>query len=132
VVEKLLAKGAQFFTLIHPTAIVGENVKIGRGVLICPYSVLTVDLTVGDFVTINLLCTIGHDAEIGDFSTLSCHCDVTGGVVLEAEVFMGSRSSILPKVRVGRGAVVGAGSVVLRKVAPGSVVFGVPAKRISE
>lgn len=131
VVEKLLAKGAQFFTLIHPTAIVGENVKIGRGVLVCPFSVLSVDLTIGDFVTVNSLCTVGHDTHIGDFSTLSGHCDLTGGAVLEEEVFMGSRSSVLPKVRVGKGAVVGAGSVVLRAVKPGDVVFGVPAKRIS-
>jgi sugar O-acyltransferase (sialic acid O-acetyltransferase NeuD family) len=131
VVEKLLAKGAQFFTLIHPTAIVGENVKIGRGVLVCPFSVLSVDLEIGDFVTVNSLCTVGHDTYIGNFSTLSGHCDLTGGAVLEDEVFMGSRSSVLPKVRVGKGAVVGAGSVVLRAVKPGDVVFGVPAKRIS-
>lgn len=131
VVEKLLAKGASFFTLIHPTAIVGENVTIGRGVLVCPFSVLSVDLLVGDFVTINSLCTVGHDTVIGQFSTLSGHCDLTGGAVLEDEVFLGSRASVLPKVRVGKGAVVGAGSVVLRAVKPGSVVFGVPAKCIS-
>ncbi|WP_268800257.1 acetyltransferase [Pseudomonas huanghezhanensis] len=132
VVNKLLAKGAEFFTLIHPTAILGENVQIGRGTLICPYSVLSVDLTVGEFVTVNTLCTISHDTSIGDFTTLSLHCDVTGGVVLEGEVFMGSRASVLPKVRVGKGAVVGAGSVVLRDVKAGSVVVGVPARYISE
>lgn len=131
VVDKLLAKGAAFFSLVHPTAVVGDNVKLGRGVLVCPRVVLSVDLVIGDFVTINSACTVGHDAQIGDFSTLSCQCDVTGGAVLEDEVFMGSRASVLPKVRVGKGAVVGAGSVVLRAVKPGSVVFGVPAKRIS-
>lgn len=131
VVNKLLDKGVQFFSLIHPAAVIGDNVKIGRGVLICPNAVLSVDLVVGDFVTVNSSCTIGHDAIVGDFSTLSCHCDVTGGAVLEDEVFMGSRSSVLPRVRVGKGAVVGAGSVVLRAVKPGDVVFGVPAKRIS-
>lgn len=131
VVNKLLDKGVQFFSLIHPAAVIGGNVKIGRGVLICPNAVLSVDLVVGDFVTVNSSCTIGHDAIVGDFSTLSCHCDVTGGAVLEDEVFMGSRSSVLPRVRVGKGAVVGAGSVVLRAVKPGDVVFGVPAKRIS-
>ena len=131
VVEKLLAKGAQFFTLIHSTAIVGDNVKIGRGVLICPYSVLSADLEICDFVTVNTLCTISHDAYIGHFSTLSLHCDVTGGAILEDEVFLGSRVSILPKVRVGRGAVVGAGGVVLKDVSPGSVVVGVPARETS-
>lgn len=128
VVEKLLAKGAQFFSFIHSSVIVGENVKIGRGAIICPYSVLSVDLELGDFVTVNTMCTISHDSYIGHFSTLSLHCDVTGGAILEDEVFLGSRVSVLPKIRVGRGAVVGAGGVVVKNVAPGSTVVGVPAR----
>lgn len=132
VIDKLIAKGAQFLTLIHPTAIVGENVTLGRGVLICPYSVLSVDLTVGDFVTVNTLCTISHDSHVGHFSTLSLHCDVTGGVILEDGVFMGSRASVLPKLRVGRGAVIGAGAVVIQDVLPGSTVVGVPARCIAQ
>lgn len=131
VVEKLLAKGAQFFTLVHPSVVMGENVQIGQGSVVCPYTILSVDLVVGAFVTINSSCTIGHDSSIGDFATLSGHCDVTGGVVLEEQVFMGSHASVLPSVRIGAQAIVGAGSVVLRKVAPGTTVFGVPAKRIS-
>ncbi|MET0611326.1 MAG: acetyltransferase [Pseudomonas caspiana] len=131
VVEKLLAKGSVFFSLVHPSAVIGENVKIGQGTVICPFALLSVDLTVGAFVTINVSCTIGHDAFIGDFSTLSGQCDVTGGVILEEEVFMGTHASVLPKVRVGRQAVIGAGSVAIRNVAEGTTVFGVPAKRIS-
>ena len=41
---------------------------------------------------------------------------------------MGSHASILPGGRVGDEAVVGAGSVVLKNVEPGSTVIGVPAK----
>ncbi|AKT29799.1 dTDP-4-amino-4,6-dideoxy-D-glucose acetyltransferase VioB [Pseudomonas syringae pv. actinidiae] len=131
VVEKLLGKGARFFTLIHPSVIMGENVVIGQGAVICPSTVLSVDLRIGAFVTLNIGCLVGHDADIGDFSTLSGHCDITGGVVLEEEVFMGTHASVLPNVKVGKQAVVGAGSVAIRNVAAGITVFGVPAKRIS-
>ncbi|KPY36697.1 MULTISPECIES: dTDP-4-amino-4,6-dideoxy-D-glucose acetyltransferase VioB [Pseudomonas syringae group] len=131
VVEKLLARGSRFFTLIHPSVIMGENVVVGQGTVICPSTVLTVDLRIGAFVTLNIGCLIGHDAEIGDFSTLSGHCDITGGVVLEEGVFMGTHASVLPRVRIGKQAVVGAGSVAIRNVAAGTTVFGVPAKRIS-
>jgi acetyltransferase-like isoleucine patch superfamily enzyme len=44
------------------------------------------------------------------------------------EVFFGSSVSIIPGVRVGDGAYLGAGSVVLRDVPPGAKVFGVPAR----
>ena len=56
---------------------------------------------------------------------------MTGGVTLQEGAFLGSHAVIVPKVVVGAYAVVGAGSVVIRKVAPGVTVFGVPAKRIS-
>lgn len=131
VTEKLLAKGACFFSLIHPRAVIGPRVKLGDGVVVCPCAVLSTDITIGDFVTINSASTVGHDASVGSFSTLSGHCDVTGGVHLAEGVFMGSHAAVVPNVSVGAYAVIGASSVVIRKVAPGVTVFGVPAKRIS-
>lgn len=131
ITEQLLAKGARFFTLIHPRATIGPRVTLGNGVVICPNAVLSTDLTIGDFVTINAASTVGHDASIGSYSTLSGHCDITGGVQLAEGVFMGSHAAVVPNVSVGAYAVIGAASVVIRKVAPGVTVFGVPAKRIS-
>ena len=129
--QKLIAKGAKFFTLVHPTAVIGPNVSIGRGSVICPFTVLSTDLNVGEFVTVNCGSTIGHDATVSDFCTLSPHSDVTGGVKLGEGVFLGSHAVVVPKVVIGDYAVVGASSVAIRKVAPGVTVFGVPAKRIS-
>ena len=129
--EKSLAKGVEFFTLIHPSVVIGTNVVIGKGSVICPFTVLSTDLEVGEFVTINSGCTIGHDSSIANYCTLSGHCDVTGGVKLREGAFLGSHAVIVPNVIVGEYAVVGAGSVAIRKVAPGVTVFGVPAKRIS-
>ncbi|WP_422416337.1 acetyltransferase [Pseudomonas sp. GZD-222] len=131
VAEKLQAKGARFFSLIHPTAIVGTRVSLGEGVVICPHAVLSADISIGDFVTINSATTVGHDASVGSFSTTSGHCDITGGAQLAEGVFMGSHSVVVPKVSIGAYAVIGAASVVIRKVAPGTTVFGVPAKRIA-
>ena len=48
-------------------------------------------------------------------------------VVIEDDVWIGSRSIILKGVRIGRGAVVGAGSVVTSDVPPGTVACGNPA-----
>lgn len=129
--DKLLSKGAEFFTLIHSNVVIGTNVVIGKGAVICPFTVLSTDLVVGDFVTINSGCTVGHDTSIGDYCTLSGHCDITGGVKLQEGAFLGSHAVIVPNVVVGEHAVVGAGSVVIRKVAASTTVFGVPAKRIS-
>lgn len=115
---------------IHPSAIIGRNVNIGKGTVFAPYSMATTNVTLGRGCTINAFSSIGHDAMLGDFCTLSGHCDVTGYVKLGNKVFMGSHASIIPSVQVGAGAIIGAGSLVIRKVKENTTVFGNPAKKI--
>lgn len=123
----LLDRGAEFIRLVHPTAVLGANVRLGQGVVVCPYATLTVDVRLGDFVIVNCHSTVGHDAQIGAWSTLSGHCDVTGQVRVGESVFLGSGARVTPGRSVGAGAVVGAGSVVIRSVREGQKVFGNPA-----
>lgn len=130
VCNTLKKQGANFITLIHPSAIIGPRCTIGDGCVLCPGVVITTDATIGDFVTLNVYATVGHDASIGDGSTISGHCDVTGFAKVGKSVFLGTHAVILPGAVVGDNAVVGAGSVVLKKVAPNSTVMGVPAKKI--
>jgi maltose O-acetyltransferase len=49
---------------------------------------------------------------------------------LEAECWIGARATILPGVTIGRGAMVAAGAVVGKDVAPETLVGGVPARFI--
>ena len=51
-------------------------------------------------------------------------------VVLGADVWLGARAIVLPGVRIGDGAIVGAGAVVTKTVAPGAIVVGQPAKPV--
>jgi sugar O-acyltransferase (sialic acid O-acetyltransferase NeuD family) len=127
-VEQILARGGVFTSVIHSRAVLGENVVLGDGVILCPFAVVDSDTRLGDFVTVNLHSTVGHDAVIGRWSQLHCHVDITGGVVLGEGVLAGSHATILPGVKVGDGATIGAGSVVTRDVKAGATVFGVPAR----
>jgi sugar O-acyltransferase (sialic acid O-acetyltransferase NeuD family) len=123
-------RGGKFINLVHPTAIIGKNVQLGRGCVICPNAVLTCDIKMGNFVLVNLAVTIGHDVQIGDGCTLNAHADVTGFTELKEGVFLGSHAVLTPSVKVKEYAKIGAGSVALRTVQPGTAVFGVPAKKI--
>ena len=53
---------------------------------------------------------------------------VKGKVVIEDDVWIGAHSVVLPGVTIGRGAVVGASSLVLKDIPPFSLAWGVPAK----
>jgi sugar O-acyltransferase (sialic acid O-acetyltransferase NeuD family) len=126
--QPLLAAGANFLTFIHPRALVGDRVQLGRGVVLCPGAIASVDIVLGDFAMLNLHATVGHDASVGAWSTLSAHCDVTGRVQVADRVFMGSRVSIIPGKSIGSGAVLGAGAVVINDVPAGVTVVGNPAR----
>ncbi|UUN31033.1 acyltransferase [Streptomyces sp. FIT100] len=58
------------------------------------------------------------------------HAPVSADIVVEEDVFLGARVTILPGVTIGRGAAVGAGSVVTKDVPPEVVVAGNPARMI--
>lgn len=84
-------------------------------------------LTIGNNVNIGPECmiwTLEHNPQDPDFA------DRPGNVTIDDYVWLGSRVIVLPGVHIGRGAVVAAGAVVTKDVAPMTIVGGVPAKQI--
>ena len=126
--KPLMDRGAKFMSVVHPTAIVGNNVKLGHGVVLCPGVILTCDVEVGDMVMINCNSSAGHDVKVGDWSTISAYCDLTGYTRLGKGVFLGSGARIIPGKSIGDDGFVGAGSVVIRSVESGQKVFGNPSR----
>ncbi len=130
VVSALLARGARFASLLHPTAVVAATARVGEGVILCPHAVVSANAVVGNYVIINIASSVGHDVDVGAYSTLSAHVDLTGGVVLGEGVNVGSGARIVPGRRVGAGATIGAGAIVMRNVEPGITVYAAAAKRL--
>lgn len=128
--QSLSAAGARLIGYRHPTSIVAASATLGEGCILCPGALVSNRAQLGVCIHLNAYATIGHDTVIGDYTTASSHIDVTGGAVLGQCVFLGSHASVLPGVLVGDGATIGAGSVAIRKVDAGAVVFGVPAKKL--
>lgn len=132
IAESLTNRGGNFISLVHPSAVLASNVKIGIGVIICPNVTISCDAKLGDFVTLNLNTTVGHDAVVGDYCQIRCHCDITGKVKLGRFVSVGSHGSILPGITVGDKTQIGPGSIVIRDVEEGVTVFGNPARVMLE
>jgi acyl-[acyl carrier protein]--UDP-N-acetylglucosamine O-acyltransferase len=71
---------------------------------------------------------IGHDAVIGERCELGAGTVICGHVVIEDDVQIGGNTWVKPKVRIGKGARLGGGSVVVKDVPAGEVWAGNPAK----
>jgi acetyltransferase-like isoleucine patch superfamily enzyme len=72
------------------------------------------------------ILTLGHDPH-SDY-----HASKSGDVIIEESVWIASRVTILPGVRIGKGSVVAAGAVVTKDIPPMSIAGGVPATVIGE
>ncbi len=130
VAQRLSFGGHEWMTLIHPSCVIGHNVRFGRGCIICPHTTLTCDISLGDGVIVNAHSSIGHDVTVGDWTTMSGHCELTGGCLVGAGAFLGCGSHVLPGMSIGNHAHVGAGSVVLQSVPDSTRVFGNPARAV--
>ena len=127
--EMILAKGGIFTTLISNKAYVSDrNTTIGNGCIICPTARVHCDVVIGDFVTIQPFAVVGHDVKVGNWCHINDYSDCGGWSQIEDEVLINTHSFILPKLKVGKGATIGAGSIVIRNVKEGVVMFGNPAK----
>lgn len=121
------ARGGGFANIIHPTAYVGPNVKMGAGCIVCPYAVIDCDLVMGRHVIANVHTYVAHDCVLEDFVTLSPNVHLGGRTVIHHEAFLGIGSLTIPDVEIGAGAVLAAGSVATRSVPPNVMSAGVPA-----
>lgn len=128
--ETILQKGGYFFNLIHTTARIGTNVKMGRGNLIGACVSIGADAEIGSYNMIQSYSVIGHDTIISNYVRIDTHVVCVGGVKVLDNATIHTNSVINHNVRIKSGATVGAQSFVIRNVSEGSTVFGSPAKKI--
>jgi maltose O-acetyltransferase len=118
---------------IHTGAVFykASNIKIGQDTIIGENAVLDGrdKLTIGDHTDIAsevMIYNAEHDINDDNFAA------VTAPVEVGDYVFIGPRAIILPGIKIGKGAVIGAGAVVTKNVDDFMIVGGVPAKVIGE
>ncbi|MFR7985660.1 MAG: acetyltransferase [Clostridia bacterium] len=130
--EELRGKKVKFATLIDPGAVLIKDCKIGEGSLVSAGCVLAINSTVGNHVIVNLSCTLGHDSVASDYCTINPGVNISGKVILEECVDVGTGTKIIQGKNVCQGVTLGAGSVVVKDITEAGTYVGVPAKRIQK
>ena len=125
---------------IEPGAIIRDQVTIGDNAVIMMGAIINIGAEIGEKTMIDMGAVLGGRATVGK----NCHIGagtVLAGVIeppsatpviIEDDVVIGANAVVLEGVRVGQGAVVAAGAIVISDVEPYTVVGGVPARVIKQ
>jgi acetyltransferase-like isoleucine patch superfamily enzyme len=112
----------------EPTLTLGDHTNLGPGVVIS----VCRSVTLGSWVRVGSGAFIadnpGHPLDAERRRDQAVSRDQVRPVVIEDDVWIGTRATILPGVRVGARSVIGAGAVVTRDVPPDVIVAGNPAR----
>jgi sugar O-acyltransferase (sialic acid O-acetyltransferase NeuD family) len=120
-------------SLVARTSLIGPDVEIGPGGVLCDYTIVTASARIGVHFQCNIYSYVAHDCEIGDFVTFAPRVCCNGNVRIEDGAYIGTGAVIRQgkpgqPIVIGAGATVGMGAVVTKDVPAGAVVIGNPAR----
>jgi len=131
IVDSIKNKNINYPILIHPSVtIAADFVKIGKGTIICAGNYITVNVNIGEFVILNLCCTVGHDTNIDSYSSFMPSVNISGEVIINEGVYVGTGAKIINQIEIGEYTIVGAGAVVSKSLPKKCTAVGIPAKPI--
>lgn len=116
--------------LIHKSAIVSKNVKIGQGTVIMPGAVINSGTVIGKGCIINTSSSLDHDNCLNNFVHVSVGVHTAGTVSIGESAWIGIGAIISNNVTICSKSLIGAGAVVIKSISEAGTYAGVPAKRI--
>lgn len=130
--KSLEAQGASIATLIHPNAILGQEVEVASGTIVMAGAVINCSTKIGKGCIINTGSTIDHDNLIENFVHISPGAHLAGTVKVGRTSWLGIGSVVSNNITIVGGSNVGAGAVVIKDITAAGTYVGVPARKLDD
>ena len=115
-------------SVISPTADVASGTEIGAGTVVASGAVVTTGVRVGENVIINTSASVDHDSVIEDGAHVCPGVRLAGHVRVGRGAWVGIGAVVIDRVKIGAGAQIGAGAVVVRDIPENVLALGMPAR----
>lgn len=117
-------------TLIHPDAVVAEDVTIGAGTVIMAGTVINPGTRIGKGCILNTCSSVDHDCKVNDYVHIAVGSHLCGTVSVGDETWIGAGATISNNVSICPNCMIGAGTVVINDIRESGTYVGNPARRI--
>lgn len=121
-----------YFSFIHPTALIGKDVEIGEGSFIGAYSILTTNIKIGKHAILNRGNQIGHDCRVGDYLSMMPGSIISGNVSIKDKVYIGTNSSIKEKIEICEQVIIGLNTGITKNITVPGKYIGAKTKMLNK
>lgn len=132
VAAHLQSSGFTLATLLHPSAIVASDARIGAGTVLAAGAIVGAEAVLGENVILNTAATVDHECRIADGAHISPGAHLAGRVTVGRGSWIGIGASVIDGVTIGANSIIGAGAVVVRDIPDNVIAYGVPARAVRE
>lgn len=125
---QLSIDSSRLITLIHPDAVVAEDVGISYGSVVMAGVIINSGTTIGKGCIINTASSVDHDCNIGEFSHIAIGAHLAGSVKIGNKTWIGAGAVVSNNIEICDNCMVGAGAVVVKDINKSGIYIGVPAR----
>lgn len=118
-------------TIVHPTAQIGSDVRIGKGTVVMAHAVINPSTYIGQHCIVNTGAVIEHDNKIEDYVHISPHATLCGTVSVGMLTHVGAGATIKNNMTITNNCRIGAGAVVVSGICSSGTYVGIPAKKVN-
>lgn len=116
-----------WYTAIHPDAIVARNVEICDGSVVMARTVINPSTRIGRHCIINTAVVVEHDNIIDDYVHISPNATLCGTVHIGELTHIGAGATVKNNVSICGNCIIGAGAVAVKDILEKGVYVGMPA-----
>lgn len=120
----------KLITLIHPDAVIAEDVVVGKGTVIMAGAVVNPGARIGKGCIINTCSSVDHDCNVGDYVHIAVGSHLCGTVTVGNSTWVGAGAIVSNNVGICSDCMIGAGAVIVKNIDLAGTYIGNPARKI--
>jgi len=130
ILERVMKLGFEVPVLIHPNAVVADDVQFGCGCVVMAGAVINCSTTIGKGSIVNTACSVDHDCIMEDYSHVAVGAHLAGTVHVGKRTWVGAGAVVSNNINICDDVMIGAGAAVVKDILEPGTYVGVPVKKL--